>query len=57
MYTKELTLEEITEIITSKPIQQGGVAKFMWNECFIPYIELTQKHLANEGIKIIFVKE
>lgn len=52
----EITLEEVARIITSKPMSEGGIAKYMWDDCFIPYIELTRKHLRTENIKMIFVK-
>ena len=55
MSRKELTLEEVAKIITSKPMQQGGVPKYMWEECYVPYIQLTQKHLSTENIRLVFV--
>lgn len=52
----KLSKEEVKELITSKPIQEGGFPKWMFEDSIEPTIDLYEQRLLLFGVKITYEK-
>ena len=54
---KEIKKENLAEILSSRPVDEGGTPKWMLNDYYLPIIDNLDERLREFGIRIAFLRD